>query len=325
MPQPRLLDQVREALRIRHYSLRTEESYVSWIKRYISFHENSDPRELGEYEITQFLTHLVTHRKAAASTQNQALSALLFLYNQVLNRDLPSLGEVVRAKQPSRLPVVLPRHDTKRLLNELRGTNWLIANLLYGSGLRLMEAIRLRVKDIDFDYEQIVVRSEKGFKDRTTVLPNAIAKHLQTHLTKIKDQYQRDLEEGFGSVYLPLAIERKYPNSNKEWCWQYVFPSSKRSVDPQSGVIRRHHVSEKNLQRAIKQATRKLGIVKPISTHTLRHCFATHLLEDGYDIRTIQELLGHKNLKTTMIYTHVMKKGAQGVRSPIDQPETATV
>lgn len=325
MPQSRLLDQVRETLRVRHYSLRTEESYVSWIKRFILFHGERHPRELGEHEITEFLTHLATHRKVAASTQNQALSALLFLYKEVLNVDHPWLGDVVRAKRPSRLPVVLSRHDTKRLLNELTGTNWLIANLLYGSGLRLMEAIRLRVKDIDFDYEQIIVRSGKGFKDRTTVLPNAIAKHLQKHLIKIKDQHQHDLEEGFGSVYLPIAIERKYPNSNKEWSWQYVFPSSKRSVDPQTGVIRRHHLSEKNLQRAIKQATRKLGIVKPISTHTLRHCFATHLLEDGYDIRTIQELLGHKDLKTTMIYTHVMKKGAQCVRSPIDEPETVTV
>ncbi len=325
MPQPRLLDQVREALRVRHYSLRTKESYVSWIKRYIVFHDKRHPRELGEHEITQFLTHLATHRKVAASTQNQALSALLFLYKEVLNMNLPWLGDVVRAKRPSRLPVVLPRHDTKRLLHELTGTNWLIANLLYGSGLRLMEAIRLRVKDVDFDYEQIIVRSGKGFKDRTTVLPNSISTHLQNHLLKIKDLHQRDLEEGFGSVYLPFAIERKYPNANKEWGWQYVFPSSKRSVDPQSGVIRRHHVSEKNLQRAIKQATRNLGIVKPVSTHTLRHCFATHLLEDGYDIRTIQELLGHKDLKTTMIYTHVMKKGAHGIRSPIDQPETVTV
>ncbi len=325
MPQPRLLDQVRKAMRVRHYSIRTEESYISWIKRYILFHDKQHPKNLGKDEITQFLSHLASDRNVAASTQNQALSALLFLYKEVLSIDLPWLGDVVRAKRPSRLPVVLTRQDTKRLLGELNDTNWLIANLLYGSGLRLMEAIRLRVKDVDFDYEQIIVRSGKGFKDRTTVLPNSIAKHLQKHLAKIKNLHQRDLEEGFGSVYLPFAIERKYPNANKEWGWQYVFPSSKRSVDPQSGVIRRHHVSEKNLQRAIKQATRNLGIVKPVSTHTLRHCFATHLLEDGYDIRTIQELLGHKDLKTTMIYTHVMKKGAHGVRSPIDLPEIETV
>jgi integron integrase len=320
--QPRLLDEVRKALRVRHYSIRTEESYISWIKRYIFYHHKQHPKDLGHEEITQFLSHLATERNVAASTQNQALSALLFLYKEVLQMELPWLNKVVRAKRPARLPVVLPRKQTLQLLHQLSGTNWLVANLLYGSGLRLMEAIRLRVKDVDFDYDQIIVRSGKGFKDRTTVLPTSLCKPLQKHLLKVKTQHQLDLDEGFGEVYLPFAIERKYPHANKEWGWQYVFPSSKRSVDPQNGVVRRHHISEKNLQRAIKQASRDLGITKPVSTHTLRHCFATHLLEDGYDIRTIQELLGHKDLNTTMIYTHVMKKGAQGVRSPIDEVTT---
>ena len=315
----RLIERVREAIRVRHYSRRTEQAYVLWIKQFIYFHNKRHPSEMGEEEITQFLTYLATQRHVAASTQNQALSALLFLYKDVLKMDLPWLGDIVRAKRPKRLPVVLSREDTIRVLDEITGQNRLVANLLYGAGLRLMEALRLRIKDIDFEYGQIIVRSGKGDKDRTTVLPDCLVEELKTHLLKVKSIHENDVNEGFGRVYLPFALHRKYPNANKEWAWQYVFPSYKRSVDPVSKQIGRHHISEKNLQRAVKQATQNLSIQKPVSTHTFRHCFATHMLEDGYDLRTIQQLLGHKDVKTTMIYTHVMKKGAQGVCSPIDR------
>ena len=314
----RLLDRVKQATRVRHYSLRTEQVYVSWIKKFIRFHNNRHPCEMGELEITRFLTYLATERNVSASTQNQALSAILFLYREVLKEHIPWLDDVVRAKKPKRLPVVLSKNVIIDLLNELTSTNKLVAYLLYGSGLRLMEGLRLRVKDIDFDYHQLIVRSGKGDQDRVTVLPEYIHSYLKNHLAKVKHQHKNDLRNGLGRVYLPYALHRKYKHSNQEWGWQYVFPSAKLSKDPVSKQIGRHHICERNLQRALKQAARKLNIDKPISTHTLRHCFATHLLEDGYDIRTIQKLLGHKDVKTTMIYTHVMKKGAQGVRSPLD-------
>jgi integron integrase len=302
MSAPRLLDQVRAAIRLRHYSRRTEDAYVHWIKRFILFNHKRHPAELAEGEVTAFLTHLAVERKVSASTQNQALSAILFLYKQVLDRKLEWLEDVVRAKRPKRLPVVLSRTDVNQLLSMLDGSAALIAQLMYGTGLRLMEALRLRVKDVDFEYRQILVRAGKGDKDRVTVLPGALIERLQAHLEKVHALHQADLNEGFGRVYLPYALARKYPNADREWAWQYVFPSGNRSCDPRSGEVRRHHLDEKNLQRSIRHAALRCGFHKPVSSHTLRHCFATHLLEAGYDIRTVQELLGHKDVKTTMIY-----------------------
>ncbi len=318
MIQPRLIDQVRDALRVHHYSLRTEEAYIQWIRRFIYFHNKSHPKDLGEVEITAFLTHLAVNRNVSASTQNQALSAILFLYKKVLKQELEWLDDVVRAKRPTRIPVVLDRAEVKRLLNRLTGTNKLLAYLLYGTGMRMMEAIRLRVGDIDFSYHQIIVRSGKGNKDRVTVLPERLIPHLQVQLNKSRELHNQDLQNGYGRVYLPHALSRKYPAADREWKWQYVFPSNNMSKDPISGGVGRHHVHEKNLQRAIKSAAHALDMNKHVTTHTLRHCFATHLLEDGYDIRTVQELLGHKDVKTTQIYTHVMQKGAKGVRSPLE-------
>lgn len=318
MKQPRLLDQVREALRVRHYSLRTEESYTHWIKRFILFHNKRHPKDMGKPEVESFLSFLTTHKNVASSTQNQALSAILFLYKQVLKQEIDWIENVVRAKRPKRLPVVLPRSDVSRILNQLEGRNKLVGMMLYGAGMRLMEVLRLRVQDINFEYRQIIVRSGKGDKDRVTVLPEVLVEQLESHLLTVKEQHMRDLEEGFGTVYLPHALARKYPKADREWGWQYVFPSDNRSVDPLSGVIRRHHIYEKNFARAVKRVAVKLGMPRRVSSHTFRHCFATHLLEDGYDIRTVQELLGHKYVKTTMIYTHVMKKGAQGVKSPLE-------
>lgn len=318
MKEPRLLDQVRDKLRMRHYSIRTEEAYVQWIKRYIHFHNKTHPRELGETEITAFLTDLAVTKNVSASTQNQALAALLFLYQQVLDIKLEWMNDIVRAKRPKRLPVVLSREEVIRLLDCIEGVNGLIARLMYGTGMRLMEAMRLRVKDVDFSYKQIIIREGKGDKDRTTMLPGVLVDELQKHLVRVKRLHESDLAEGYGRVYLPFALARKYPQADREFGWQYVFPSSKRSVDPRSGIIRRHHLDEKNVQRAIKNATRKANIMKPASSHTLRHSFATHLLERGYDIRTIQELLGHKDVSTTMIYTHVMGRGGKGVLSPMD-------
>lgn len=318
MQKPRLLDQVRSAIRVRHYSLRTEDIYIQWIKHFIFFHKKRHPEEMGENEIREFLTHLAVNKHVAASTQNQALSALLFLYKNVLNLELEWIDNVVRAKKPKRLPVVLSQNETTRLLNHLKGVHRLIGHLMYGSGMRLMETLRLRVQDIDFDYQQIIVRSGKGAKDRRTVLPHTLVSDLQLQLQNAKQLHELDISEGYGRVHLPHALAKKYPNANREWQWQYVFPSSKRSHEPITKQVGRHHIYETGFQRAIKQACKDSGITKRVSSHTLRHCFATHLLENGYDIRTVQELLGHKDVKTTMIYTHVMNKGANAVKSPLD-------
>ena len=315
---PRLLDQVRELIRIRHYSIRTEQAYLQWIRRYIIFHGRRHPRELGAPELTAFLSDLAIRGKVAASTQNQALNAILFLYRDVLKITLPWLEDVQRAKRSQHLPVVLTQEEVKRLLAQLEGTVWLMASVTYGGGLRLLECLRLRVKDVDFERAELTIRDGKGQKDRMTTLPKRLIEPLRDHLARVKVRHERDLEEGFGRVYLPFALERKYPNADREWGWQYVFPSSRRSIDPRSGVERRHHVNPEVLQRAIKNAVRRAQIVKPASVHTLRHSFATHLLEAGYDIRTVQELLGHSDVKTTMIYTHVLNRGSRGVVSPFD-------
>ena len=316
--KPKLLDQLRAAIRVRHYSIRTEESYVRWAREFILFHHMRHPQEMGEAEVSKFLTHLAVNQKVTASTQNQALSALLFFYRNVLKRELGQFQNVEKAKRPQRLPLVFTREEVRAVLAQLEGTERLMASLLYGAGLRLMECLRLRTKDLDFSYRQIVVRDGKGQKDRVTPLPDALIKPLERHLEKVKSIHAGDLKAGFGEVYLPDALERKYPNASKEWGWQYVFPSSKRSVDPRSGVVRRHHQDENTLQRAVGAAVRRAGLIKPGSCHTFRHSFTTHLLEDGYDIRTVQELLGHQDVRTTMIYTHVMNKGGKGVRSPLD-------
>jgi integron integrase len=316
--KPKLLDQVRDVIRRKHFSIRTEQTYVDWIKRYIFFHGKRHPNEMAEAEITAFLTHLARAGKVAASTQNQALSALLFLYREVLQQNIGWLDQVERAKRPARLPVVLTKDEVRRLFAHLHGTNRLMAGLLYGSGLRLMECVRLRVKDVDLGYLRVTVRDGKGGKDRITMLAVNAAKPLERHLQKVKAQHEQDLEDGFGSVYLPDALERKYPNAAREWMWQYVFPSSRLSIDARSGVRRRHHVEESSLQLGIKRAVRASGIQKPATCHTLRHSFATHLLENGYDIRTVQELLGHKDVSTTMIYTHVLNRPGIGVKSPLD-------
>lgn len=316
---PRLLDQVREKLRLKHYSLRTEQAYVDWIKRYILFHGKRHPLEMGAKEVEAFLTYLAVKRNVSASTQNQAKFALLYLYREVLEIELPWLDKVTQANAPKRLPVVLTVSEVQSVLAELSGTHALIASLLYGGGLRLMEAVRLRVKDVDFERHEIVVREGKGFKDRVTMLPEVAVTRLKVHLAKIKLVHEEDLAQGFGEVYLPFALEKKYPNAAREWGWQYVFPSRQLSVDPRSGKTRRHHLDEKGIQRAMKQAVLDAGITKPATPHTLRHSFATHLLQSGYDIRTVQELLGHSDVSTTMIYTHVLNRGGKGVVSPLDQ------
>lgn len=318
MNSPRLMDQVRDVLRVHHYSLRTEESYLQWIRRFILFHGKRHPREMGEEEIAAFLTYLAVTKDVAASTQNQALSALLFLYKKVLGMEPAWLEGVTRAKRPKRLPVVLPRETVRQLLGRLTGTHKLIAYLIYGTGMRLMEAVRLRVKDIDFSYKQITIRGGKGDKDRITMLPEKLIVPLQRQLELGRRLFDLDRAEQTPGVELPHALERKYPNAGKEWPWFWVFPALHRSCDPRNGVIRRHHIYEKSLQRSIKRAVRDLQLATHVSVHTLRHCFATHLLDNGYDIRTVQELLGHKDVRTTMIYTHVLNKGGKGVRSPLD-------
>ncbi len=315
---PRLLDQVSDAIRRRHYSYRTEQSYIHWIKRFILFSDKRHPRDMGAQEVTAFLSHLARDRDVAAATQNQALAALLFLYKEVLGQALPWLDAVERAKRPARLPTVLSVPEIQRLLGEIEGTKWLMASLLYGAGLRLRECLKLRVKDIDFDYRQILIRDAKGGKDRVTMLPQSAIEPLQRHLTRVKALHERDVSGGHGDVELPDAIARKYPRAPYEWGWKFVFPSRKLSVDPRTGVIRRHHVFENYLIRGVKEAARAARITKHVSCHTLRHSFATHLLERGQDIRTVQELLGHSSVETTMIYTHVMNKGGRGVNSPLD-------
>jgi integron integrase len=317
--RPRLLDQVHQAIRRRYYSRRTEEAYVHWIKRFIYFSGKRHPETLGETEVTAFLNHLAADRHVAAATQNQALSAILFLYREVLGKELGWLDGLVRASRPPRLPVVLTRAEAERLLAQLTGTKWLIASLLYGSGLRVMECLRLRVKDVDLSYRQILVRDGKGEKDRVTMLPGKLVEPLRAHLGRVRLLHARDLREGYGEVNLPYALARKYPRAGREWCWQFVFPSRHRSADPEDGVMRRHHLYESVPQRAIKEAAAAAGIAKPVSCHTLRHSFATHLLEAGYDIRTVQELLGHSDVSTTMIYTHVLNRGGRGVASPLDR------
>jgi integron integrase len=314
----KLLDQVRDVMRLKHYSLRTERCYWDWIVRFIRFHGTRHPREMADQEVEQFLTHLARERNVAASTQNQALSALLFLYKEVLKQEIGWLDAVERATKPKRVPVVLTRDEVHKLFRHLNGTPRLMAALLYGSGLRLMECVRLRVKDVDFAYARITVREGKGAKDRVTMLPVNLAAPLQRHLLKVKAQFEQDLEEEITGVYLPHALARKYPNAERDWAWQWVFPSARLSRDPRTGERRRHHLNENVLQVAVKRAVRASGIAKPATCHTLRHSFATHLLENGYDIRTVQELLGHKDVSTTMIYTHVLSKPGIGVRSPLD-------
>jgi integron integrase len=316
--KPRLLDQVRQSIRRRHFSLKTEKSYIYYIRDFILFHQKRHPSEMGVDEIRAYLSHLAIDRQVAASTQNVALSALLFLYKQVLELELPYIDNIERANRPKRLPVVFTRTEVKQVLSHLDGLNHLVVSLLYGSGMRLMEGLRLRVKDLDFEYQQITVRDAKGRKDRVTMLPNFTVELLKLQLQKTQQLHQQDLDMGYGSVELPYALARKYPNAEREWKWQFVFPSWKRSIDPRSQQIRRHHVYEQSVQRAVRKAVQNAGIAKHGSCHTFRHSFATHLLEDGYDIRTVQELLGHKDVKTTMIYTHVLNRGGRGGRSPLD-------
>ncbi|MEQ1601636.1 MAG: integron integrase [Methylophilaceae bacterium] len=320
-PAPKLLDQVRDKIRFKHYSLSTEEVYVSWIKQYILFHDKRHPLEMGAHEVEAFLTYLATTRQVASATQNQALSAILFLYREVLALDLPWLNNFERSKKPKRLPVVLTPLEVQALL---RGTDQapepigLMIKLLYGTGMRLMEAVRLRVKDVDLSRREIIVRDGKGGKDRVTMLPESLLEAMREQITRRRAWFDEDLLAGKVDVWLPDALAVKYPNAPKEWGWQYIFAASKYSVDPRSGAKRRHHVEEKQVQRYVKRAAQIAGIAKPTSPHTLRHSFATHLLQAGYDIRTVQELLGHSDVTTTMIYTHVLNKGGRGVSSPLD-------
>jgi integron integrase len=315
----KLLDRLRNKIRLKHYTLRTEQAYVHWARRFILFHGKRHPAEMGVAEVEAFLTHLAVEGKVAASTQNQARAALLFLYREVLRQELPWLDGVEAAKESRRLPVVLTQGEVNALLARLQGVHGLIGRLLYGTGMRLMEAMRLRIEDIEFERKEIIVRDGEGFKDRVTMLPALLIEPLKTHLQAVRRRHDDDLRAGFDSVCLPYVLERKYPNAGKEWGWQYVFPATQVSVDPRSGAMRRHHLDEKGIQRAMKQAVRDLGLAKPATPHTLRHSFATHLLQAGYDIRTVQELLGHKDVSTTMIYTRVLNRGGQGVVSPLDR------
>lgn len=318
--KPKLLDQVRQTIRVKNYSYRTEKSYVYWIKKYILFHGKRHPNDMGAPEIEAFLTHLAVEQHVAASTQNQALSALLFLYREVLKMPIEWV-DVTWAKKPARLPVVLTNSEVRVVMGHLSGVSLLVTQLLYGSGLRVNEALRLRVKDVDFGQKLVIVRDGKGYKDRSTVLPAQVVPGLRHHLETARELHHQDLEQGNGRTSLPYALARKYPNANREWKWQYIFPSQTLSKDPQSDdhTLYRHHLHASTIQKAVKHAARKAGIDKLVTPHTFRHSFATHLLEAGYDIRTIQELLGHKNVKTTMIYTHVANLGARGVRSPLDE------
>ena len=311
------IDSLRNAIRVRHYSIRTEQSYVGWVKHFIFFHGKRHPKDMGEQEVGAFLTHLAVNKNVAASTQNQALNALVFLYKAVLNRPLGDINGVVRAKKPQRLPVVLSCEEVRQVLDHIQGVHWLIACLLYGSGLRLMEAVRLRVQDLDFNQCAIYVRNGKGGKDRMVTLASELIVPIQRHLETVRTLHERDLSQGYGEVYLPYALARKYPNAPSVWGWQYVFPSKNLSKDPRSGVTRRHHLDESCVQRAVKIAVRKAGIQRRVTCHTLRHSFATHLLERGMDIRTVQEQLDHKDIRTTQIYTHVIGRGGSAVLSPL--------
>jgi integron integrase len=318
-PEPKLLDRVREAVRVRHYSRRTEEAYVAWMRRFIVFHGKKHPSQMGGDEIGRYLTYLAVERKVSASTQNQALSALLFLYRHVLRVDPGAVDHVPHAHSPMRVPVVVSIDEVRAVLGQLSGVPWIVVALLYGAGLRLQETLELRVKDLDFDRHQIVVRRGKGQKDRRTMLPDSVKARLTAHLGDVRRQHQRDLSEGLGHVTLPAALERKYPNAATDWGWQFVFPAARICRDPRFGPPSRYHLHESVIQRAVTAAVRRTGIAKRVSCHTFRHSFATHLLEDGYDIRTVQELLGHADVSTTMIYTHVLNRGALGVRSPADR------
>ena len=319
--EKRLVERLREAIRSRHYSRRTEKAYWYWIRYFVHFHRKRHPAVMGAAEVSAFLSWLATERNVAAATQNQALSALLFLYKDVLGVQLPWLGELVRAQRPVRLPTVLSEGEVRRLLEHVPDRARLMVGLLYGAGLRQMECLSLRVKDVDFAYRQILVRDGKGARDRVTMLPATLVQPLQEHLGRIRLLHGRDLKEGFGEVRLPHALARKYPRAGRSWVWQYVFPAPSRSADPEDGVLRRHHLHPDTLSRAVGLAARRAGIEKRVSCHTLRHSFATHLLERGHDIRTVQELLGHSDVSTTMIYTHVMNKGARAVKSPLDRLE----
>jgi integron integrase len=314
----KLLDQVSDALRTKHYSYRTEQTYKDWIKRYILFHRKRHPNEMGENDIREFITHLAVERKVAVSTQNQALSAILFLYRIVLQKDIVLTPDLAHTSRPKRLPTVLSHAEAMSVINHIRGIPRLMTKILYGSGLRLMECLRLRVKDIDFENHQIIVRGGKGDNDRLTILPDSVASEIKHILQDVKALHEKDLRAGYGEINLPNALDVKYPNAGREWIWQYIFPASQRSLDPLSGVVRRHHLDETVLQKAIRSAANLANIDKPVSPHTFRHSFATQLLQSGYDIRTIQELLGHKDIKTTMIYTHVLQRGGLAVKSPLD-------
>jgi integron integrase len=326
----KLLDQVRDTLRTKHYSNRTEDTYVEWIRRFILFHGKRHPKDMGAPEIETFITQLAVERRVAVSTQNQALSAILFLYRQVLKKEIETPPALARPGRPKRLPTVLTPAEAARVIAQMKGVTKIMAKLLYGSGLRLMECVRLRVKDIDFDHRQVIVRDGKGENDRSTVLPESLIAELKVHLQDVKALHEKDLREGYGETHLPYALAVKFPNAPREWAWQYVFPASQRSTDPHTlpspggkagggeVKVRRHHLDESVLQRAVREAAQQAKIDKPVSPHTFRHSFATHLLQNGYDIRTVQELLGHKDVKTTMIYTHVLQKGGLAVKSPLD-------
>lgn len=323
LPKPKgtkLLDQYHEALRNLHYSARTEKTYIAWVRKYILYHNKRHPREMGVPEINAFITHLVSDKMIAASTQNQAISAVLFLYRKVLNIQLDETALVsIRPTRPKRLPTVLSKDEVKSVLSKMTGIHKLMTQIMYGGGLRLMEVLRLRVKDLDFANHQIIVRDGKGENDRITTFPDMLLEPLRLHLKQVKAQHDTDLSNGGGTVHLPYALERKYTNANREFAWQYVFVASNLSTDPATGIKQRHHINESSLQKAVKQAAKLAKINKPVSPHTFRHSFATQLLQNGYDIRTIQELLGHKDVKTTMIYTHVLQRGGLAVKSPLDE------
>jgi len=317
-PKPRkLLNQVRDCLRLKQYAYRTEETYILWIRQYILFHNKRHPVEMGRIEVEAFLTHLAVEKKVAASTQNQALSAILFLYRHILKIELTDI-DAVRARQSRNLPTVLTPQEVRTIIAQMTGTHRLLIQLLYGTGMRMSEALSLRVKDLDFSQQQIIVRNGKGMKARITMLPNSLIPDLQSHLQRAKTLHEQDLNQGYGSVWLPFALNRKYPNADKQWIWQWIFPSTRRIQNPDTKTWQRYHLHESGLQKALKQATRTAHLTKRIGCHTFRHSFATHLLQNGYDIRTIQELLGHKDVKTTMIYTHVLNRGGRGVISPLD-------
>ncbi len=321
-PKPhskKLLDELREQLRTRHYALRTENTYTAWVRKYILFHNKRHPKNMGAEEINAFLTHLALEKNVASSTQNQALSAILFLYRHVLKIELAQNTLIYsRPKKRKYIPTVLSKEEAKAVIQQMDGVYRLMAQIMYGSGLRLMEVLRLRVKDLDFANRHIIVRDGKGGDDRSTTFPDLLLEPLRLHINQVKALHEKDLFDGYGMVHLPNALKRKYPNANREWVWQYIFPANKRSIDPRTGINRRHHLHESSLQKAVKKAARLANVDKRVSPHTLRHSFATHLLEAGYDIRTVQELLGHKDVKTTMIYTHVLNRGPKAVRSPLD-------